>query len=360
MKRTLLYELHRQRGARMSGFAGWEMPIQYAGILHEHEAVRQKAGLFDLCHMTRIEIEGPGALQAVQKVVTNDIATLQPGSVRYSLVCNEAGGIVDDALVYFRGDRYLVVGNAANHDVDLELFSGREGKTARVRDVTGAMAMIALQGPCSQDILGKMTAADLPGIRYYCFSRGEVLGVVCLISRTGYTGEDGFELYFDQSGAADMWSGLLAAGEDHGLEPAGLGARDTLRLEAALPLYGHELDTGINPYEAGLGKFVKLEKGPFTGREALKETAAGSLPRKLAGIQILGKAIPRQGYAITAEGRKIGVVTSGTFSPTLKKPIDLGYVEASAAQESKGCEVEIRGKGVSARVVGTPFYRRER
>ncbi len=344
----------------MSGFAGWEMPIQYAGILHEHEAVRQKAGLFDLCHMTRIEIEGPGTLQAIQEVLTNDMATLLPGRARYSLICNGSGGIVDDVLVYCREDRYLVVGNAANHDTDLALFREREGETARVSDLTGTMAMIALQGPCSQDILGKATGVDLPGIRCYRCSQGEVLGVDCLISRTGYTGEDGFELYFDHPGAADMWSGLLAAGEDRGLEPAGLGARDTLRLEAALPLYGHELDAGINPYEAGLGKFVKMEKGSFTGREALKEISEGSFPRKLAGIELLGKAIPRQGFAIMAGGRKIGAVTSGTFSPTLKKPIALGYVESAEAEESKGYEVEIRGKGVAARMVSTPFYRRER
>jgi aminomethyltransferase len=364
LKRTPLFERHKALGARLVEFGGWEMPVQYSGILDEHRAVRERAGLFDVSHMGEFRVDGPGALDFLQSLVPNDVARLVDNQALYTQLCNERGGTVDDLLIYRLGEgHYQAVVNAGTTQKDWDWFTrhaaGRGGVTlTNVSDETG---LLALQGPRAADILRGLAAVPADDIAYYHFRPGVVAGVDCLISRTGYTGEDGFELYCSADRVADLWDALLEAGKPQGLLPAGLGARDTLRLEAGYALYDHELNDEITPLEAGLGWSVKLNKAEdFVGKAALQEEKANGLRRKLVGLYPSDRGIPREHYAILRDGEKIGEVTSGTIGPTLGRPAALGYVPVGAAQPGTQLAVEIRGKPVAAAVVPLPFYKRPR
>ena len=362
LKRTPLYEIHRELGARLVEFGGWEMPVQYSGILDEHRAVRQRAGLFDVSHMGEFRVEGPGALDLLQALVPNNVARLEINQALYSQICCPDGGTLDDLIIYRLGDdKYMVVVNAGTMDKDWAWF----GEQARAHmgfslsNVSYETGLIALQGPLALSILQPLTATALEGITYYHCERGEVAGIPAIISRTGYTGEDGFELYTAAADTVRMWRALLEAGKPRGLLPAGLGARDTLRLEAGYCLYDHELTEQITPLEAGLGWTVKLDKGcDFIGREALASEKQNGLRQKLVGIELSERGVPRTGYAILHEGQPVGKLTSGTLSPTLERPIGLGYVPTEYAKVGTALTIDIRGRPVPASVVALPFYRR--
>lgn len=360
LKKTPLYEEHIAAEARMVEFGGWLMPLQYTGIIEEHRGVRGSAGLFDVSHMGEIVIKGNDAFKLVQKLITNDASRARGDCVIYSPMCYPDGGVVDDLLVYPRdGREYLLVVNAANKDKDLAWIRENAVDLAvEIEDVSAATAQLALQGPKALEILQPLTEGALVSLGYYRWTRGRVLGVDCLISRTGYTGEDGFELYFAAEAAPHLWRQLLAAGKEKGLVAAGLGARDTLRLEAALPLYGHELGPDISPLEAGLERFVCLDKGDFNGRETLAAQQEEGIQRRLVGLIMIDRGVPRQGYSITAGGREIGVVTSGSYAPSLEKNIALALVTAGTISTGAEVEVSIRGRLNRAVVVNLPFYRR--
>jgi aminomethyltransferase len=337
------------------------MPVQYAGILEEHRAVRTRAGLFDVSHMGEFEISGPGALEAVQRVTTNDASRLQIGQVQYSALATPEGTFVDDLTVYrLAEDRYGLTVNAANIEKDFAWIRERIPRSVRASDLSDQTALLALQGPRAQEILQKLTAVDLGRVRYYWFALGRVLDLPCCISRTGYTGEDGFEIYARAEDAAALWNGLLDAGRPLGLQPCGLGARDTLRLEAKMALYGNDIDDRHTVLEADLGWIVKLDKGDFIGREALARQKAEGIRRKLIGFEMIGRGIARPHYPIVKDGRQIGEVTSGGPAPSLGKNIGLGYVEIEHADVGSEFEIVIRNAPIRARVVPTPFYRRPR
>ncbi|MFQ5850287.1 MAG: glycine cleavage system aminomethyltransferase GcvT [Candidatus Binatia bacterium] len=359
VRRTPLYPVHRHLGAKMVEFAGWEMPVQYRGLIEEHLAVRSRAGLFDVSHMGEIEIRGPNALAVCQSVTANDVSRIEGSQVQYNLLLNENGGIVDDLMVYrLEADHFLLCVNAATTAKDAQWITAHAQGKAEVRDNSDAYAQLALQGPLAHQILQRVTSLRLEKMRPFHFSFGDVCAIRCLVSRTGYTGEDGFELYFDPSKGERLWSTLLDAGSDLGLCPAGLGARDTLRLERAFPLYGHELDENTTPLEAGLEWVTKFSKGPFLGREALLRQRQDGVKRKLVGLEVVQAGIARGGYRIFKQGRQIGQVTSGTMSPTLRKPIALGYVSSQEAVVGNLVEVEVRSRRVLARVLSLPFYGR--
>ncbi|GAB6158926.1 glycine cleavage system aminomethyltransferase GcvT [Desulfotomaculum varum] len=360
IKRTPLYQAHLAAGGKMVEFGGWLMPVQYEGIIKEHQAVRSAAGLFDVSHMGEIKISGKGAAEFVQKVITNDVFRLRPGCALYSLLCNHQGGTIDDLLVYHLAEeQYLLVVNAANTDKDYQWLADLAPTGVKVDNISETTCQLALQGPAAQAILQKITAADIGDIRYFCFIHGQVAGVECLISRTGYTGEDGFELYFPAAQAATVWQNILEAGQEAGIKPAGLGARDTLRLEACLALYGHELTEEISPLMAGLEWTVKFHKPDFIGKEALlKEKQAGAAYR-LAGLEMIDRGIPRQGYQICKDGLPVGWITSGTFAPTLNKNLALGYVSVQWTETGSQLEVMVRNKPLKACIVPKPFYKRE-
>jgi aminomethyltransferase len=368
LRHTPLHACHLELGARMVGFAGWEMPVQYAGVIEEHRAVRTAAGLFDVSHMGEIRLRGAGAEALLQALTPNDVARLAPGRAHYSGLLTERGTYVDDLLVYrLAADDFLVVVNASNAERDLawvrEHAAGLASAAAEaeIRDESDQHALLALQGPRALAILEPLTAAPPPGIaalRYYGFLRGEVAGVPAIISRTGYTGEDGFELYLPPGGAPEVWRRLLAAGAPHGLQPAGLGARDTLRLEAAMALYGHEIDELTTPLEAGLSWVVKLDKGDFLGRAALAAQQAAGLERTLIGFEVQGRGIARQGHTVLSGGQEVGRVTSGTWSPTLERAIGMAHVPVALAQPGTALALDVRGRTLAAAVVGLPFYRR--
>lgn len=326
--------------------------------------MRLAAGLFDVSHMGEIEVAGPEAHSLVSRLITNDISLMADGQIVYSPMCYESGGIVDDLLVYRLGPaRFLLVVNAANTQKDFDHIKGvAAGFTgAEVVDRSSAWAQLALQGPAAEKILGRLTRTGLEGIKYYRFrDRIDVSGISCLVSRTGYTGEDGFEIYCPPGDAAALWDEIIEAGEGDDLAPCGLGARDTLRFEARLPLYGHELDADTTPFEAGLGYFVKLGKPGFIGREALIRQKTDGVRKKLVGFEMIERGIPRAGYPIRLSGREAGVVTSGTFAPTLGKNLGLGYLPPDAAEPGTEIEIVIRGRALKAVVVKTPFYRREK
>ncbi len=358
MKRTPLYDAHRARGARMVDFAGWEMPVQYGGIIEEHTAVRTRAGLFDVSHMGEIELRGPGALAACQGATANDVGRLADGQAQYSLLLTPEGGIVDDIIVHrISAERLMICVNASNRDKDFA-YLREHARGAEVIDVSDETALLALQGPRATAILARCTALPLATIPRFAFAAGEVAGRPTLVAHTGYTGEDGWELYCAAGDARAVWDALCTAGEADGLLPAGLGARDTLRLEAALPLYGHELGLDTTPFEARLGWVVRLDKGAFVGREALQAARARGPRRLLVGIELTGPGVPRAGYPVQRDGVVVGELTSGTKSPTLGKGIALGYVEPAAGGVDQELAVEIRGRAVPARVVPLPFYRR--
>src|SRR5438309_9282942 len=328
LKRTPLYEQHRAMGARLVEFSGWEMPVQYSSILEEHEAVRTRAGLFDVSHMGEFKVEGAGALPFLQYLVPNDVSRLSIGQALYTQLCLPDGNTIDDLIIYHLADEhYMLVVNAGNIEKD---FAWVEKQSKNFKDVhvvnqSDTTALLALQGPAAQTILQPLTDVDLSSIKYYHFAPGQVDGINCIISRTGYTGEDGFELYCAPVDVGKLWNDLLAAGKPHGLLPAGLGARDTLRLEAGYCLYGHELDETTNPLEAGLGWTVKLAKGDFIGHDALAKAKEEGRKRKLIGIEMVDRGVCRGGYAIYDNGQQIGALTSGAPSPTFNKNIGMGY-----------------------------------
>jgi aminomethyltransferase len=366
-RRTPLYERHVAAGGRMVPFAGWTLPVQYAGVIEEHRAVRSAAGLFDVSHMGEIRVAGPGAEALLQRLTPNDVAKLAPGRAHYSGLLTERGTYLDDLLVYrlAAGDPlgdFLVVVNAANRERDAARFAEFAGAAGdvEVEDVSDRIALLALQGPRAEEILTPLVSIDLSALRYYGHSRGEVGGKRGIVSRTGYTGEDGFELYLDAGDAVAVWDLLLDRGEGYGLQPAGLGARDTLRLEAAMALYGHELDEQTTPYEAGLGWVVKLDKGEFVGRDALARQKDEGVGRKLAGFEIAGRGIAREGHEVRAGGETVGRVTSGTWSPTLEKAIGMAYLPPGLAAAGSELAVDVRGRELPARAVELPFYKRPR
>ncbi|OWR29389.1 glycine cleavage system protein T [Saccharibacillus sp. O23] len=361
LKRTPLYPLYAETGEpRCIDFGGWELPVQFYGIQKEHEAVRERAGLFDVSHMGEFLLSGPGVCDFISSLTTGDIAALEDGQAVYTFMCYENGGVVDDLIVYRLGaDSYMLVVNAGNLDKDAEWIKSHLPEGLEFRDVSSDTALIALQGPAAAQILRKVSDTEgLEELQPFRFiAQASVGDVPALISRTGYTGEDGYELYVSAAGAAEIWRSLLAAGEEFGLLPCGLGARDTLRFEAKLPLYGQELSADITPLEAGLGYFVKLGKGDFVGREALAAQKEAGVPRKLVGLEMIDRGIARSHYPVFAGERRIGEVTTGTQSPTLKRNLALALIDAEFAPLGTQVEVEIRGKKLKAEVVKAPFYK---
>jgi len=359
-RKTALYDRHVALGARIVEFAGWLLPVQYpTGPKEEHNRVRTAAGLFDIDHMGQIEVRGPDALAWLQQMVTADVSRLEVGAAGYALLCYDDGTIADDLFIYRRPDHFFVVVNAANNEKDTRFLEHhRAGLDVDVRNVSDATYMLALQGPRSTAILQPLCNADLAALPFHHAVEARVDGVPTLVSRTGYTGEDGYELYFPTEQAARIWDTLLRAGAPEGLAPAGLAARDTLRLEAALPLYGQELSASVRPFEARLGWAVALEKPSFLGREALlKEHLEGS-PRVLVGLRMTEGGVPRHGYPITApDGTAVGTVTSGSYSPTLDAFVAMGYVPRKMTAPGTELRVDIRGKGKPAVVVRLPFYK---
>ncbi len=361
VRTTPLLERHRALGARLIDFAGWLMPVQYAGILEEHRSVREAAGLFDLSHMGELFVEGADAGTALAFALVTDPRTLAVGRAHYSMICAADGGILDDLIVYrLADDRFLVVANASNAQVVSDLLVERmAGFRAIVDDRSLATALVAIQGPRSLGIATKETGIDLAALRYYGIAEGQVAGIDALVARTGYTGEDGFEVFVDTQRAVELWDALMTAGAGLGLAPIGLGARDTLRLEAGMPLYGNELDATTTPYDAGLGRVVKLAKpGDFVGRAALERADASGPSRRLVGLIVRGRGIARHGYPVFADERQTGVVTSGAPSPTLGVPIAMAYVAPADAEPGTMLAVGIREARVAAEVVPLPFYRR--
>jgi aminomethyltransferase len=355
IRRTPLYDEHEALGARLVDFAGWEMPVQYSGIKAEHEAVRNHAGLFDVSHMGEVTFRGRDAEEAVQRLVTRDVGRLAEGQAGYAAVCYEDGGTVDDVLVYKRPKDFLVVVNASNREKDLEHFRGNTGDLGvEIADESDDWALLALQGPEAAGLLMGLTDADLTGLKYFRFVEGDVAGARAVISRTGYTGEDGFELYLSPDDAPRVWRELLKAGAT----PTGLGARDTLRLEAGMCLYGNELDPETSPLEAGIGFAVHLDKQEeYIGQEALRREKEEGLRKKLVGFEVEGRGIARHDYPVRAGDDTVGRVTSGTLSPTLNKAIGLALVSTGVEDSF---EVVIRDRPVGAHTVPLPFYKREK
>lgn len=358
LKRTPFYEYHHAAGAKLVDFAGFEMPVRYTGDVREHMAVRNAAGLFDITHMGEFDVRGAGAAEWLDRMVTNHVGALAVGQALYSPMCRPDGGIVDDLLVYRYEDHHMVVVNAANLSKDFAWLAEHKPAGVSLTDRSEATALLAVQGPKAADILrGHVPDAALD-LGYYRFLTGSLYGVPATVSRTGYTGEDGFELYFDPQYAATVWEGLIASGAPHGLELIGLGARDTLRLEMGYMLYGNDIDDVTTPLEAGLGWTVKLAKGDFHGRDVMVKQKADGLKRRLVGFQLDGRRVPRHGMAIRCEGRVVGAVASGTFSPSLERPLGMGYVETALAATGTALEIEAGSTTLTARVTARPFYTR--
>ena len=358
---TPLADRHAALGARMIDFAGWRMPVQYGGILEEHRAVRERAGLFDLSHMGELFVEGPQAAAALDYALVGDATSLVPGRAHYSMICFPDGGVLDDLIVYrLHEERCMVVANASNaaavSDALAERFSGFR---AVLDDRSLATALVAIQGPAALGVLAPLTDVPIADLRYYAIGEGRVAGIAAMVARTGYTGEDGFEVFVDVAAAGAVWDELLAKGRAAGVVPAGLGARDTLRLEAGMPLYGNELDAETTPYEAGLGRVVKLGKaGDFVGRSALERALAAGPRKKLVGLAMRDRGIARHGYEVLAGGLPSGRITSGTHSPTLDRAIAMAYLRPSDGEPGTIVEVVIRDQPVAAEVVPLPFYKR--
>jgi aminomethyltransferase len=347
---------HERLGARMVPYAGFLMPVQYESITGEHRAVRERAGLFDVSHMGEFVFSGPGALEDVQRVTVNDAGALEVDQAQYSALVDEGAGIVDDCLVCRLDEgRFLMVVNAANIEKDLTHVR-RIVPEAVIEDRSEAISLLALQGPLAETILQTLTDLDLGSIDFYWKQDGEVAGVPMIVSRTGYTGEDGFELYLDRTASEGVWETVLEAGREHGLQPCGLGARDTLRLEMKYALYGNDIDETTNPYEAGLGWIVKLDKGDFAGRNALAAIRDRGPERRLVGFRVLDRGFPRPGYGVVLEGQQVDEVRSGTVSPTLGYGIGTTYLPGDRSSVGTALEIDIRGRRVPAEVVKTPFY----
>jgi aminomethyltransferase len=361
MKKTIFNELHKQFGAKMVEFAGFEMPIQYKnGIIHEHKVVREKAGVFDVSHMGEFDVQGPDALAYVQKITVNDASKLVPGKVQYSAMTRLNGCIVDDLLVYCLAENhYMLVVNGANVEKDYAWCKeNTKGFDVKLNDISDEINLLAVQGPESMNVLQELTDTDMSKIAFYTFVEGKLAGVDMIISRTGYTGELGYELYFrgDFDTAKKIWDSVFAAGEKYGIEPVGLGCRDTLRLEKCYMLYGNDIDETTNPIEAGLGWITKLAKGPFNGSDVIAKVKEEGPTRKLVGfLSEAERFIPRHGYKIYHDGKEVGYVTSGNMSPSLGKPIALGYVPVELAKPGTKIEIEARKKFFTAEIVKTPF-----
>jgi aminomethyltransferase len=359
LRKTALNSIHRRLGAKMVNFGGWDMPLEYSGILAEHEAVRTRAGLFDVSHMGELEIRGSGALQLVQWVTCNNAAKLAIGQAHYSGLMTSRGTFVDDLLVHKISDtHYLLCVNAGNQDADYDHIVANNKFDAQVENAGPRYSQLAIQGPRAKEILQRLTPVQLDPIRYYHFTFGKVSGADCLIARTGYTGEDGFEIYFAPEHAEKLWNDLMHAGESAKMIPCGLGARNTLRLEAGMCLYGHEIDDTTAPWEAGLAWICKMEKAPFLGSDILACQKETGLPRKLVGFEMLDKRIGRDGYPVLIAGRDAGRVTSGCPAPFLKKNIGMAYVPPQSTAVGTDIEISIRGQAAAARIVPLPFYKR--
>ncbi len=364
LRHTPLHDLHVALGARMVPFAGYEMPVQYTSIIEEHRTVRSAVGLFDLSHMGEVEVRGRRAVDFLGHAVVSDPSTLSDGQAQYSMLCQDDGGIIDDLIVYrLGGERFMVVCNASNRDAvvaHLTDLHARDGADVELEDRSDEVGLVAPQGPAAASVLSGLTDVDLDALGNYHAVEGTVAGVPAIVARTGYTGEDGFELFCDADRTREVWEAVASAGAAAGLRPCGLGARDTLRLEAGMPLYGNELDRDTNPFEAALGRVVKLEKGDFVGRDALEAVKETGPARKLIGLQMVDNAIPRAGYEVRAGGAPVGRVTSGTLSPTLGTKIAMARVAAETAGIGNAFEVVVRDRPYRAEQVKLPFYRRPR
>jgi len=363
LRTTPLHAIHLESGAKMMPFSGWDMPVEYSGLIAEHQAVRRAAGLFDVSHMGQFEVKGAGALPFLQRVTSNNVAKLVDGQAQYSALPLPTGCPVDDVIVYRRGaDRYLIVVNAANLAKDWEWLQSQSPSGCTLEDLSEAYALIALQGPKAEAILQPLTPIDLPAVGFYRFAEGAVAGHEAIVARTGYTGEDGFELFVTRGAAPDVWRKLIQAGGPQGLLPAGLGARDTLRLEARMLLYGNDMDETTTLVEAGLGWTLSFDdaKGEWHGRSLLLEQKTKGAPRKLVGFETTERGIPRHGYPVFVGDLASGAVTSGTYAPFLQKSIGLAYLPQARAAVGTELAVEIRGRRIGARVVPTPFYKRPR
>lgn len=362
LKRTPLYPLYEKYGAKLVDFGGWELPVQFSRISDEHQAVRERAGLFDVSHMGEVEVKGKDALNYIQKIITNDASKLVDGKALYSPMCYPDGGTVDDLLVYrYVEDHYLIVINAANIEKDFEWFQSHLEGDVHIKNISDQVSQLALQGPLAEKVLQKMADTDLSSIEpFYFVPEANIEGIRAMVSRTGYTGEDGFEIYLSNADAPKLWEKILEVGKDEGVLPCGLGARDTLRFEAKLPLYGQELSKDISPIEAGLGFFVKLDKGDFIGKAILAEQKEHGAQRKLVGIEMIDRGIPRSHYLVYVGDEVIGEVTTGTQSPTLQKNIGLALIKKEHADIGNEVFVEIRNKKLKAKIVKTPFYKRSK
>ncbi len=356
---TPLYSWHVAAGARMTDFAGWTMPLHYGSILAEHQASRTSAGLFDLCHMTRVRIAGRDAGAFLDLLLPLNIGELKENAVAYSFFCDDRGGIIDDITLYKTEDYYMVVANASNRAEVLKwLREHKENFSVEIEDVTESLCMLALQGPIAEQLLEPLTVGSLSSIKYYHFALLQIGGARALISRTGYTGEDGFEIYCGSLYFRPIWERILEIGRHVGVVPVGLGARDLLRLEAAMPLYGHELTRDVTPIEAGLDKFISFEKKNFIGRTSMMHSSSSEFARRLVGFEMLDQAIPRAGVEIAFNSMPIGVATSGAFSPSLKRGIGMGYVDALKTTPGTEIDIIVRGTPHPARIAKRPFYRR--
>jgi len=361
-KKTALYNAHVRYGGKIVDYSGWALPVQYEGLTAEHEAVRNNAGLFDVSHMGEVDIKGSQATDYLQNLITNDVSSMKEYQVIYSLMCYPDGGIVDDLLVYkYANDHYMLVINAANIDKDVQWMKDNVGNyDVEINNISPDVSEVALQGPKAEKILQQLTDTDLSKIPFFFFKENvNIAGRKCLISRTGYTGEDGFEIYMKHEDAEYLWDKILEAGKDKGIKPTGLGCRDTLRFEANLPLYGNELSPEITPLEAGYGFFVKLNKPNFIGKEALEKQKAEGLKRKIVGFEMIEPGIPRHGYDVLADGKVIGFVTTGYSSPTLKKNIGLAMVDIEYSELGTIIEIQIRKKTAKAKVVSRSFYAKQ-
>ena len=357
MKKTALNSIHKELGAKMVEFAGWEMPVQYEGVRKEHLAVRQSAGLFDVSHMGEIEIRGKDAINFCQWITTNDVNKISNFQAQYTLLCNHEGGVVDDVIIYkFSDELFLFCVNASNSAKDYEWIKKEEGKfDVEVLDRSSKYSQIAIQGPDSKTILSECLGADLGNIKKFRFETIKWNGNDLIVARTGYTGEEGFEIFLPWDGAPLLWNGLMEAGKEYGIKPCGLGARDTLRIDMGYSLYGHEIDEDINPVQAGLGRYVKMDTDNFLGKEALRKALDEGLSQKLAGFEMIDPGIPRQGYQIFKNGTFLGNVTSGTLSPSLEKSIGLGYLNSNVKNKDR-IQIQIRDTLREAEIVSIPFY----
>jgi aminomethyltransferase len=363
LRKTPLNGVHRESGAKMVAFSGWEMPVEYSGLISEHMAVRQAAGLFDVSHMGEFTVEGEGALAFLQRVTANDVGKLADGQAQYSALPLANGAPVDDVIVYRRAsDRYLIVVNAGNLEKDWKWLEGQRPDGCVLQNRSDAYGLLALQGPRAAEILQLLTPLDLGTLAYYHFADADVGGHPVTVSRTGYTGEDGFEIFVAAEQAESLWRRLVEAGSDKGLVPAGLGARDTLRLEARMCLYGNDMDETTTLVEAGLGWIVSTTeaKGSYPGRDVLEQQKKAGAPRKLVGFEVVGRGIARHGYPVYLGDEEVGSVTSGTYAPFLQKNIGLCYLPSARAAVGTEFQVDVRGRRVAARVVPTPFYKRQR